>query len=673
MTSPLKTIEGKEVYFSASSANGFRACQRRWWFRKVLGFQEPQGAALIFGIGVHAIFEEFLKTGEVLAPGVVRDGVEITREMVRRATPGFGKLPTGYLIEEWLDRLVLASGDEGTMRAVGKIDMHKPDRLLPTGETRLHIIDHKTSSDPEKWGHTPDTLATDPQGLFYAACKRRAGGTQGDVDFSHHIVAKRGTPRTYMVDATMSWSTIERAWKKAQEIASQMLVVGKGARSVGEQDSVPYNRKSCFSYGQQCPFAAQCNAQGNKGLFSVTSGFDAARKDHHEEPKMSLFEKMRKRTDPGSKEPETRVTPDRVSLGVVSKGQIQEIAEAIGSEEDITLGTIQDHATKGGLNPSHVPNLVAAFLPDELPEESAGLAEQGEDTLLSGQSPEEIIHQLANEDRVAQLLGIKSKDAWSSILPSAEEEILRLAVDSPLAEDWQRAIIQAQLDAIDAPIPWKAEKNARIVQCCEHILLLPPTPGALSLADVRAAIEDAAIYKKLRPATLDQVYTYLGLHVSFQDTQEGLVRVSLWDTAEEPPAEMAAPEAAPPAPAPVIPVVNDRAFFMEGPEPAGDLTVLCVQVIPMGVAVRDLYETGLVRQAIETVQARINGGVHWRVFNDYGDTGPRRVVLETERRLLQGETLPTGWWYIDRSDPLLSADLLAVLRSAGAIAIRGVI
>ena len=59
-------IEGREIFFSASSSDAFKACPRRWWFAKVMMQTEPSDPSLMFGTAVHLVLEKYLQTGEIV-------------------------------------------------------------------------------------------------------------------------------------------------------------------------------------------------------------------------------------------------------------------------------------------------------------------------------------------------------------------------------------------------------------------------------------------------------------------------------------------------------------------------------------------------------------------------------------------------------------------------------
>jgi hypothetical protein len=106
------------------------------------------------------------------------------------------------------------------------------------------------------------------------------------------------------------------------------------------------------------------------------------------------------------------------------------------------------------------------------------------------------------------------------------------------------------------------------------------------------------------------------------------------------------------------------------------MTLILVQATIQGAGAEPamLRDMGPVQQAIGRVAQRIKSenNMPWELFNNYGDSGPKRVVIELQT-VLAREGLPKGIFYVERTDPLVGADLLTVLRQAGAVVVRGAI
>mgnify|MGYP003675957313 CR=1 FL=1 len=215
------------VHYSASQIKTFSRCARQWHLDKWSSFPTPPaGAGAALGGLVHSEIESFLygKTGslhEVAEPG--RDFLEWLR-----AKPAL-------LIEHTINR-------DGI---VGVIDVYT-DGL---------VIDHKTSSDPEKWGLTPDQLANDLQMTIYAAWSFNKEPERQLITIAH---AYYGTKRRSfkLVKATVSRERIERQYQEA--IAFTRVNMAHLATSEIDSFDIPGTASACGAFGG-CGFLKICN------------------------------------------------------------------------------------------------------------------------------------------------------------------------------------------------------------------------------------------------------------------------------------------------------------------------------------------------------------------------------------------------------------------------------
>jgi hypothetical protein len=220
---------------SPSSRKTFRACRRRWWWAKVRGLSEPTTSSLTLGSDVHGILESYLR-GTLEASGGVPPSLA-----GRIAQAGFAVLD-GY---RHLVRHVEAklSGMCGPIPYLSYADM--------VGEA--WIGDHKTSKNPRRYGHTPESLGHDPQVLFYA--RVAFPELPSEVKLTHIYYRTSGTPKAYSVDAVAPAERIEENWAAFEADAAEMLAYS----TVTDQADVPFNVSACFAYYRECPFSKVCN------------------------------------------------------------------------------------------------------------------------------------------------------------------------------------------------------------------------------------------------------------------------------------------------------------------------------------------------------------------------------------------------------------------------------
>lgn len=790
MPNKATNIEGKEIFFSASSADNFQSCPRRWWFAKVMGQPEPSDPSLSFGTAVHLVLENYLRDGTLVAPGSYNEGrevVEVTQEHIDRAKAGLDLLPAprAYNVENWLPRVKIVNDDDAVMSVVGKIDMYLPANGGTTpyhhaawpDDVTGHVLDHKTSSDPKKWMPTSEKLATNAQGLLYAGALQKGGLiAPGDVLFTHHYVAKKGLPKSYIVHTRMHYDNIMEHWERQKDVAREMVNLSSSVRNISQQSEVRANLSACRSYGRLCPFAATCEAHKPKGVFAAIDSFDAARNGQttQEEPPMSggLFSKLKGReiakaatppvaefvavtpsTKPAKVKTEAPVIPpDAAPMDhdTITSAMLREAADVLRTcnqpHDPLTLSECQEILKTELVPDEYHFCVIAAVDPDALKgTEYAGLVKLPSDTLLSGFPNDQgtLLSSLNNpapasveqapastvptEDEVSAraLLSIHNERGFRSIASRASLAAVRIARQSPLRKDgspfgWQLKILDEILGGTDdvyvredhvVSVVW-SDKDPRFCEAGRQIVLGlrgGKTYTALEILEVMrfcgyvrphrskaeilyAQISELSGIREINgtlmseegnpPAEIENVV------VSAPEPEPAPARARPRPVAFPPPrASAPTPEPAPvveepveasaPAPAPVV-------ESTPAPQPEAkntnteiaDMTLILVQATIQGAGAEPamLRDMGPVQQAIGRVAQRIKSenNMPWELFNNYGDSGPKRVVIELQT-VLAREGLPKGIFYVERTDPLVGADLLTVLRQAGAVVVRGAI
>jgi hypothetical protein len=141
-------------------------------------------------------------------------------------------------------------------------------------------------------------------------------------------------------------------------------------------------------------------------------------------------------------------------------------------------------------------------------------------------------------------------------------------------------------------------------------------------------------------------------------------------TAPKPPPEKppAPPKTQTPEPTPPENPVKHR-------ETTGEIPAMVfLGCIPMGMDYRDFMDIDRVSAAVDAVNnaTMSKKGLSWTLYNDYGDSGPKRVVDRIMGDLSKGHKIPGGAWFLDKNSPLVSADVAGVLRAAGVVVVRQV-
>lgn len=214
-------------HYSASQIKTFSRCARQWHLDKWSSVPTPPaGAGAELGRLVHSEIEAFLygKTGalhEVAEPG--REFLEWLRDQPE------------LKIEHNLNH-------DGV---VGIIDAYSDGR----------VIDHKTSSNPEKYGLTPDQLASDLQMTIYAAWAFRNEPERQHVTLCH---AYYGTKRRFfkVVKVKVSRERIERQYREALWFINDHMA--HLATSEINSFDIPGEPSACSAFGG-CGYLNICN------------------------------------------------------------------------------------------------------------------------------------------------------------------------------------------------------------------------------------------------------------------------------------------------------------------------------------------------------------------------------------------------------------------------------
>ena len=130
---------------SASQIKTWNDCPRKWGFKYIDGLEDPPSKAAILGSKVHAELERYLEGGDI----------DEASDAGKIAATALDLLPE--------PRVDLSVEEEVVFELDGVTFRGFVDLIDPAGPT---IFDHKTSSDPKRWGLTEETLVDDVQALM---------------------------------------------------------------------------------------------------------------------------------------------------------------------------------------------------------------------------------------------------------------------------------------------------------------------------------------------------------------------------------------------------------------------------------------------------------------------------------------------------------------------------
>ena len=252
--------DGKLIQLSPSMLNSFDAssafgCERRGWFKYVKGIKEPQSASQAGGQHLHAMNEEYLKTGKLLLGTAEQTAwfkagqwyLDTLRALQGGYQGGSEVKSFRYAVEQPLPAGFAVAG-------VPVSPMSKCDVVTETG-----IIDWKTTSDIEKYGKTPGELATDVQMLIYGKALHPEAES---VTLAHGQYQTKGRARFNLASVELTRKELDTNYERV------ILPLVERVKSVaGENDvnNVEANRNAC----RFCPHQSICPSEKASTLMSI--------------------------------------------------------------------------------------------------------------------------------------------------------------------------------------------------------------------------------------------------------------------------------------------------------------------------------------------------------------------------------------------------------------------
>jgi len=457
---------------SASQIKTFRRCRSAWFFEKVLGFETPTSPSMLLGTEVHAILETYLVDG---TPVPDTPAGKIARAALP-ALPPAGTYPREYVERRFASDWTTFDGE--VIKVRGLIDLVTADG----------VIDFKTSSNPKKYGKTPEELKADPQAEIYAI--EVSSAMSPPIAFSHLYLDTKD-PKTTTSKCEFSAADLRGA---TESIRGDLTKMSRTAALPAPD--VPFDLTACGDYGG-CPHRHRCASLGRptagalSNLFTTTGGPMTTN-----DP---LANMLAGRT-PAPPRPESHVDLAKRNLRGYLVARILEADPEQDRGELESMDPLSLENVLAALNGVDPPNATAINPPDGTPPTVPVdlAATTSAKTSTRGLRLEGVL----DDEGAAVLLSVASK-------PQLIEFARLNAIDAPPpptgrtkagVREWRKAVNAFLTGADPASIPVPA-KDATTIPIVPPISLPPsapasvPLPNAPSVETVPAAIPLPPILK----------------------------------------------------------------------------------------------------------------------------------------------------------------------------------
>jgi len=218
---------------SASQVNTYRDCARKWAISYLDVIKPPGNASAELGKAVHAELETYTKSGtKPTSPIALAALPHIPQPGIAQAEQEFAHTLPSSAFRGFID---------------GLFDTIDDTAVAPFTGDATTVLDYKTSSDPRKWGKTPEQLRTDVQANLYASWAFSKGAHL--VNGLWLYLPTKGKPIAHPVrlafDRAQVADVVESIDCTAKEVQALYQIRPKS------HDVTP-NRKACNAFGG-CP------------------------------------------------------------------------------------------------------------------------------------------------------------------------------------------------------------------------------------------------------------------------------------------------------------------------------------------------------------------------------------------------------------------------------------
>lgn len=266
------------IKVSPSQVNTFRTCERKWGHEKIGGHVEPEKQGTALGTYVHGILEAYAEHGtapdteetwqfepgaKTFYPGVIALNM-ITRVMpppgvaVTEGEFEFQPGPNDPIVRGFVDL-----GYEGSEHSFPELDAIDGPVLV--------VVDHKTSSNPKKWGKTEESLPKDPQAIMYAMAalhewRQSNTGPPPLVLCAWNYGATNGKPSGGKI--VFALFTPKEVFAAFRALLPTIRKIARLRKERPDPNTLKFNAGACSMYGG-CPHRDRCNLTNEQKLESL--------------------------------------------------------------------------------------------------------------------------------------------------------------------------------------------------------------------------------------------------------------------------------------------------------------------------------------------------------------------------------------------------------------------
>jgi len=248
----------KEVnHVSATSIALWNACQKKFFFRYILGEEIPVSGAMKLGTDTHSELEKYLKEGKT--PDDAKDHGRIAKKGLSKLEQ-LGIKPGGVEVEVSLEKVPLL--DKLPIPFKGYID------VLDRANRR--ILDHKTISN-NKSALTPDDLKTNVQMIVYAKhLLDNLEDKESKITITHLYFNTKNKKDAFESSVELEPAYINEFFnKEIRSVVEQIKAFADKFKELEFPDDeigraglpiINANQSNCFTHWMKCPFADQCSS-----------------------------------------------------------------------------------------------------------------------------------------------------------------------------------------------------------------------------------------------------------------------------------------------------------------------------------------------------------------------------------------------------------------------------